>query len=1016
MLKEKIIKAFVARESKNFYCCSFFKKSRSSNNFNEEKNNVKSSYPLHIHISVVYIVIILFLLCIVGVFNYREAKKNVLFTSLQVFMQLNEDINNSLGHIQNVATTTIAYLYKSPSIESREFADQMKLAPLMGAMLQLHPELSSVVIGYGNGDFFRFGRANSFSGHAHGPEASSVEYLIRSYDSATNIQRLICLDRIFNVVEQHEVPYEGYDPRRREWYRQAIATDKVISTKPYFFMTGGYLGKSVAQSSPGKDMVISAAFSLAGVDKLFDGVKSTDYSNLLIFDDEDNVLYYSKLDIAVKKTDIGEHALFTLSELDYPLGGNVKNAVAAALFDTPLTLEVDGEGFVYAVSKLMSSSVGGASYYVAISSPTSAILPNATDLIRRQGVFTLLALLVAVPVSWLFSRRLSKNLIELSHAAQDARNFSFSIKEPVRSTVSEFTELSMSIFYANRTLKRFLDINTTISMEKDYDKLLDIVLYETMGTVDAVVGILYLLSEDGERLTPAAAKYAFPAGVEVDAAAASGFLLSLSPLCIVEGDLAPYLAAAIKGESQITRLARERWPSSYLLDSFDDPQMQLLSAPLVYSDKVTGVLCLYRRNGGEEPNRDMLSFVGRLSGGAAVAIENHRLLRAQKGLFDAFIRLVAGAIDSKSHYTGGHCQRVPVIARMLAAAVNAADEGAFADFHIDGGGWEVLRVASWLHDCGKIITPEHVVDKATKLETVYNRIHEVRMRFEVLKRDAEIACCRSMLSGEDEKAAKDRLVAECLQLDDDFAFLAKCNIGDEAIGADDLKRLKRIASRTWLRTLSDRLGISEAEKKRKERNPQMAVPAVESVLADRPEHLITRDEGPQASVSGKFDFKIEIPKYKYNLGELANLSIAWGTLTEEERFEVNNHVVQTMLILSHLPFPEEYGDVVGIAGSHHERVDAGGYPRRIGKDEMCVEARIIAIADVFEALTAADRPYKKAKTLSESLGIMSRMASSGHLDPDLFALFIRSGAYRLYAEMYLEGRQIDAVNESEILT
>lgn len=969
----------------------------------------QKTFPLHLHISFVYIVLIVILLTIIGVFNYWEAKKNVLLSSRQIFMQINSEIKEKLRHLQDTASETIAYLYQSPLIGSKDFESQIKFAPLAGTMMKIHSELDSIDIGYANGDFFKIGRVK-------GPDPQKAQYVIRNYENSEQKQTLTYLDHHFEAVRQRENPHDGYDPRSREWYAQAIQTDKLVSTRPYFFHESKKIGKSFAQRNKNGDMVIGIAFMLVGIDKIFDSAKSSDASSLLVFDNEDNVLYYSELDIAAKELPNGDQALFKLSELDYPLRENIKDKIDSESFNIPFSAKLDGEELIYAVSKLTDDSVGGMSYYVAISSPASAILPSAAGLIRHQGMFTLLALVIAIPASWLFSRRLSRDLVSLSGVARDAGNFSFSLDEPVYSSVKEFNELSDSIFRTNRTLKRFLDINTALSLEKNYDKLLDTVLQETMGTVGASVGIIYLLSADEKQLLPSAANcvYAECGGKP----GASGLLGSLQPIERANAGQAKYLAAAIRGVPQISSAPREDWPSERMRELLGSRKMHLITTPLVYNRKVTGVLCLYRDNENKEPNGDMLSFIGRLSGGAAVAIENHRLIYEQKKLFNAFIRLLAGSIDSKSHYTGGHCQRVPVIAKILALAVDKADEGPFAKFHINGNGWEVLRISSWLHDCGKIITPEHVVDKATKLETVYNRIHEIRMRFEVLKRDAEISFCRSMLQGGDPHMAHERFLAECRQLDDDFAFLAKCNIGEEGVTPEHIRRLKKIAARTWKRTISDRLGLSEAEKKRKEAAPEGPLPAIEPLLADKQEHLIKTE--PLGNITGnsgarEFSSTFPAPEYRYNFGEITNLSIPWGTLTGEERYQVNNHVVQTIFMLSHLPFPQEYGDIVEIAGSHHERMDAGGYPRGIGKENMKVEARIIAIADVFEALTAADRPYKKAKTLSEALAIMSKMAKSGHLDPDLFAVFIQSGAYRKYADLFLEAFQLDEVDEGSLL-
>ncbi|HRE18935.1 MAG TPA: HD domain-containing phosphohydrolase, partial [Rhodocyclaceae bacterium] len=410
-----------------------------------------------------------------------------------------------------------------------------------------------------------------------------------------------------------------------------------------------------------------------------------------------------------------------------------------------------------------------------------------------------------------------------------------------------------------------------------------------------------------------------------------------------------------------------------------------------------------------------LSFVQALSGSAAVSLESKALIKAQKDLFEAFIQLIAAAIDAKSPYTGGHCARVPELTKMLARAACAADSGPYRDFQLSEDDWEAVHVAAWLHDCGKVTTPEYVVDKATKLETIHDRIHEVRTRFEVLKRDAQITCLQAIASGEDEQSARQRLAVDLQQIDDDFAFVAACNEGGEYMAPERLERLQAIARRTWLRTLDDRIGISQEEKLRKAATPVATLPVVEPLLADRPEHRIARPAHDSLTDDDPRGFRMPVPALLYNRGELYNLSVGRGTLSEEERYKINEHIVQTLIMLWQLPFPRHLKHVPDIAGGHHEKMDGSGYPRRLRGDEMNPLARMMAIADIFEALTAIDRPYKKGKTLSEAIAIMSRMQQEQHIDADLFALFLRSGVYLDYARTSMRPEQIDAVDLDRVL-
>ncbi len=354
-----------------------------------------------------------------------------------------------------------------------------------------------------------------------------------------------------------------------------------------------------------------------------------------------------------------------------------------------------------------------------------------------------------------------------------------------------------------------------------------------------------------------------------------------------------------------------------------------------------------------------------LASQAAIALTNRMLINQLEQLFESFINLINTAIDEKSPYTGGHCQRVPVLTMLLAEAVNETRDGPLRDFNMTEKDRYELKIAGLLHDCGKVTTPVHVVDKATKLESLFDRVHLIDTRFEVLKRDAELEFLKRKMSLMEQKkpidsAEENRRLGERLrELEDDCRFLRASNIGGERMRDEDIERVRRIARLRW------------------------------------------RD------VAGKeADFLSE--------DEVKNLTIRAGTLTEDERKVINNHIVATIKMLEALPWPKHLTKVPEYAGGHHERMDGKGYPRGLTREQMSVQARCMGIADIFEALTAKDRPYKKGKTLSESLEILGRMRVNNHVDPDLFDIFIRRKVYQRYAEMFLDKEQIDVVNESKI--
>jgi HD-GYP domain-containing protein (c-di-GMP phosphodiesterase class II) len=408
-------------------------------------------------------------------------------------------------------------------------------------------------------------------------------------------------------------------------------------------------------------------------------------------------------------------------------------------------------------------------------------------------------------------------------------------------------------------------------------------------------------------------------------------------------------------------------------------------------------------------SRQDASFVEALAAQAAVALENHHLMAAQNELIDAMVRILAGAIDAKSAHTGGHCERVPQLAMMLAEEACRVDSGPLADFRFASADeWREFRIGAWLHDCGKVTTPEHIVEKATKLEVIHNRIHEVRLRFEILRRDAEIARLQALLDGADATGADAAFAASARELEDDFAFVAGCNIGGETLAEASVERLHAIAGRTWLRHFDDRLGLSNEELARMELLPAQPLPARETLLADKPHHLIPRPASP--GLDPAYGFRMTVPEHLYNQGELYNLCVSRGTLTTEDRYKINEHIMQTIVMLEQLPLPKNLRRVPEYAGTHHETLRGSGYPRGLSREQLSVPARIMAIADIFEALTACDRPYKKAKTLSESIAILAQLKDNDHIDPDLFDLFLTTGLYRRYGERYLKPEQMDAID------
>ncbi|MFT5482744.1 MAG: HD-GYP domain-containing protein (c-di-GMP phosphodiesterase class II) [Halieaceae bacterium] len=578
------------------------------------------------------------------------------------------------------------------------------------------------------------------------------------------------------------------------------------------------------------------------------------------------------------------------------------------------------------------------------------------------------------------------------------------------------------------SFKRLIDIGIALSAEKDTNSLMERILLEAKDIGNADGGTLYLRTKDDKlkfeivRTDSLSIAAGGTTGVEVTMGLVPMYDENKHPN---KSNVASYSALTGKTINIEDAYNSDKFDFSGT-KKFDEGNnyrsKSLLSVPLKNSvNEVIGVLQLL--NSIDEYSGEVVSFssdiqplIEALASQAAVALDNAILIEAQKNLLESIIELLASAVDAKSPYTGGHCQRVPELTEMLTKAACETKQAPFTDFDLTEEEWYELHIGAWLHDCGKVTTPEYVVDKATKLETITDRIHEVRTRFEVVKLEAVVACQEKIIAGGDADSLRETLAETLARIDEDYYFIADCNVGGEFMDDALIDRMKQIAKTTWTRTLDDRVGIAREELDRKERGPASSLPCREFLLADKVEHIFEHDTVTHsADPDNEYGFKFEVPEHKFNKGEIYNLAIARGTLTAEERFKINDHIVQTIVMLENLPFPKHLQRIPEIAGGHHEKMDGTGYPKGLKGEEMSVPARIMAIADVFEALTAADRPYKQPKTLSASIKIMSFMVKDAHLDPELFRLFLESGVYLDYANKFLKPAQIDEINIADYL-
>ena len=961
--------------------------------------------PLHVLITLLFGSLLLLSGFVLGVFHYRQASQIIYDSSAQLSSQIQKAVEQDLHNTFMPIRRLLQLLAQAPATQGRDLDQRLPLLRAFGQALRDNPKLDSLYIGYPDGDFFmvRPLRDARIRALMDAPDGARFQVWSIERDGQRVASQYRFYDDALSILSREPRTAEGYDPRERSWFLAAQENRRLITTEPYVFYSSRQVGTTLALGLSDQT-VLAADLTLADLSATLARHSVTSDTQLVLYDSQGRAVAYPGSAPAVYET---SNELVPARRISPGL---------AALFDMPTLLQgrLRLAGRDWLVSRSRIAEGGPQGLNLAILVPEDQLLKDAYRVRWQSALITLGVTLLGMLLAWLASRVVVLPLRSLARSAEAIGRFDFSQTGNDHSPVLEIDQLARVMHRMRTNLASFLEINASLAAETRYEALLERVLRETLGIGGADAGLLYLRDTDSGRLEP------------------HGWLLRDSHDAPIRGGLLAYPNTASApiwlrqpadgGESLLIALGYEQAGDlRELMERLDCRQLQLLCVGLHNRQGDTlGVLLLLNRITGAEGDPSLLqpsriAFVEAVSGAAALSIESQRLLDHQKRLLEAFIQVIAGAIDAKSPYTGGHCQRVPELTLMLARAAAASHEPPFVNYRPTPEDWEALHIAAWLHDCGKVTTPEYVVDKSTKLETLYNRIHEIRTRFEVLKRDVWIAYWRGMAGGGEPAALageRDRALAE---LDNDFAFVAQCNLGSESMAEENLQRLRRIASRRWLRTLDDRLGLSWEEAQRNANRPAPALPVEEPLLADRPEHLIERPDVERIDPDNPWGFQMRVPEYKFNLGELYCLSVRHGTLTEEERYLIKHHIVQTLVMLSHLPFPPHLKEVPDMAGSHHERMDGNGYPRRLTAEQLSLPARMMAIADIFEALTAVDRPYKRGKTLSESLMLMANMCRNGHIDPDLFGLFVRSDLPRQYGERFLAPEQIEAVDEGAVL-
>ena len=962
--------------------------------------------PLHLHLSTLFIVITVLISGAIAAIGYRMSHDMLHASAQELTHRASREVVGEIRALVGPVHTTVEIFSEDALVKAKTLTERLTRIRAMAVPLQESAGIISLYIGYESGDFFMLQRIGNEAEREKLAAPEGSHFVVRSIErnggKGKGTGKLVYLDEHLVMLSEESRPAypASYDPRSREWYRLAQQTLETITTQPYVFFTLQKVGVSIAHRAGNGTAVIGADIPLDALGAVLARQKITPGSQLALVRADGKVIAHENIAQLLSASE-GTDAKPELKHIDIfgiaPMQGladGIREAEETG--EVSRAVRVDGEDWQITVQPAQLK--GSTPLYLMSAIPEKELFAVALEIRSTSILGTLLILLVAVPIIWFMARTISGSMRMLANEADAIRHFDFDSPVKVKSIITEVHWLAETMGLMKKAIRKFMSITHAVAAEENFEKLLSMLLKDTMNVSKAEAGALYLV--EGTMLVPSLA-------LDINEVEIGGRLLSI-PL---NGTDAPQLLResiarqeALNGE--LTPEERERFGLEAL--SGESGALCSVVVPLMNRQHhLLGLMVLQRFTPMDTAH---LSFASAISDSASSSLETRGLIRDQKALFEAFIQLIAGAIDAKSPYTGGHCARVPELTKMLARAASDAVTGPYADFNLSEEEWEAVHVAAWLHDCGKVTTPEYVVDKATKLETIYDRIHEVRMRFEVLKRDAEINCWQSISTGTPEVEARARLQAELQQLDDDFAFIAGCNEGGEFMAPDKVERLKAIAARTWTRTLDDRIGISHEEKERKDRVPAAPLPVVEPLLADKPEHRIERRAAEKIAPDNKWGFKMPVPELLYNRGEVYNLAVSRGTLSEEERYKINEHIVQTIIMLSALPFPRHLKNVPEIAGGHHEKMDGTGYPKRLHKDEMSPVARMMAIADIFEALTARDRPYKKGKTLSEAIKIMGFMKKDQHIDPELFELFLRSGVYLEYAYRYMTPEQIDAVD------
>jgi len=906
-------------------------------------------YSLRFVLTTLFAILILCVGGLIGVLNYTQTTKLLLSASDEIYDRASKEIVLNYRKTYNPVLNSLALLSHTPLSESASFEQRMEYIGTLSSAINTQIAIAAIQFGYENGDYFIVRKINTdnLKKKFDAPENATlvVDNVTIENTGKTSLHR-VYLDNKLQLIHRNKPVASDYDPRKRPWFKQAGSKPKSI--EPYYFYFMQQVGTTVTMRMHRSKTVIAIDITLENISTELEKSKMTEMSELYLITSKSHVIASANTGESLIKKIQGEVILKLPSELSSEV---LFSLADKDLFkEQTLSFEVAGVPWQGAV-KLMGQ-LGDDELYLFMFTPVRELLKDAISIAWNTLYLLLVIIVMTIPVVWFLSNRISAALHQLAIDAKQIMNFDFTESKPPLSKIEEVYDLANAQALMKSSLSQFISLINSLAIEKNFNSLLEKITIETLNASKADVVATYLVDDSSEHLQVDALKS--KQGFTIEKDCMPDFLLSR------DSEISELIySSECKHQYQDSK-HDEHWVK--LASELNEDKLQLILLPLRnrQSEFMGMVVLAYTESNqlSTKKQQQSLSFVQAFSGFAAVSLESKQLLKMQEDLLDAFIKLIAGAIDAKSPYTGGHCQRVPEITKLLAQAACESNESLFKDYQLDEDQWQEIHIASWLHDCGKVTTPEYVVDKSTKLETIYDRIHEIRTRFEVLKRDAEIECWKAIVEGADRELSKIELKQKLQTLDDDFEFIAICNQGGEFMEDEKIERLIEISDKRWMRTLDNHLGVSWEEKQRMDKSPRKTLPVEEKLLTDKLEHVIERIESDTMPVDNKWGFKLDVPEFKFNRGELYNLSIKRGTLSKEERFLINDHMVQTIMMLEKLPYPAYLKNVPVIAGCHHETMDGKGYPKRLSKNDMPLTARMMAIADIFEALTASDRPYK----------------------------------------------------------